>query len=257
MLTFARLNRDLTLALALADAADEITMNSFGIAGLAVRTKSDRSPVSEADEAVEQMIRERLRLERFSDGIVGEEFGDTGSAVRRWIIDPIDGTRNYIRGVPVWATLIALEDRGTLTAGVVSAPAIGHRWWAARGEGAFRNGYPMRVSAVTKIEESFLAYDSITDFDPHGLSEQFLRLVRTCDRTRGFGDFWAHMLVASGAVDIAIEPTVAFWDMAALQVIVEEAGGRFTSLAGEARADRRSGVSTNGHLHDEVLAFFR
>ena len=251
------LSPDLSLALSLADTADAITLRHFRSATLGVRTKSDRTPVSEADEAVERMIRERLAAERPGDGIVGEELGSSGTSARRWIVDPIDGTANYVRGIPVYGTLIALADGPRVVAGVVSSPALGRRWWAAADGGAFCNGTAIRVSRVATIEESHLAYDSVTDFDRHGTSEPFLKLVRRCVRTRGFGDFWAHMLVAEGAIEIAVEPFVAPWDMAAVQVIVEEAGGRFSNLAGEPRFDGGSGVSTNGLVHDAVLEALR
>ena len=251
------MNPDLQLALELADAADAITLQHFQSTTLAVRTKLDTTPVSEADEAVERMIRERLASERPADGIVGEEFGSSGDAARRWIIDPIDGTKNYVRGIPVYATLIGVEADGRLSAGVVSAPALGRRWWASAGEGAFCNGKQIHASPVGKLEDAHLTYDSITDFDQHGGTVRFLSLLRRCTRARGFGDFWAHMLVAEGAVEIAIEPAVAAWDMAAVQIIVEEAGGRFTDLRGNARFDGGSGLSTNGPLHETVLEFFR
>lgn len=244
------MNDDLRLALSLADAADAITMHYFQSSTLSVRTKSDRTPVSEADEAVERIIREQLARERPDDGILGEEFGVQAGNGRRWIIDPIDATKNYVRGIPVFATLIALEGH----AGVISAPAMGRRWWAARGEGAFCNGRAIRVSTVDAISDAQLCYDDVTGFERFGLGRRFLQLARRCVRTRGFGDFWSHMLVAEGAAEIAIEPEVAHWDMAAVQVIVEEAGGRFTNLDGEGRADGGSGVSTNGLLHDAVLA---
>lgn len=246
------MNNDLRLALALADAADEITMHHFQSVTLSIRTKHDRTPVSEADEAVERMIRGQLERERPDDGILGEEFGARGGAQRRWIIDPIDATKNYIRGIPLFATLIALDEQ----IGVVSAPAIGRRWWAARGEGAFCNGREMHVSTVNEIAGAQLCYDDVPGFETHGLGEVFLALARRCGRTRGFGDFWSHMLVAEGAAEIAVEPEVAHWDMAAVKVIVEEAGGRFTNLRGEARADGGSGLSTNGLLHDDVLRAF-
>jgi len=239
------MNDDLRLALALADDADAITMRYFQSVTLAVRTKSDRTPVSEADEAVERMIRERLERERPDDGLLGEEFGARGDAARRWIIDPIDATKNYVRGIAVFATLIALEG----LVGVVSAPAM-----AARSEGAFCNGMAIRVSNIDNINDAQLCYDDIPGFEHFGIGRRFLDLVRRCGRTRGFGDFWSHMLVAEGAAEIAVEPQVAHWDMAAVQVIVEEAGGRFTNLDGEARADGGSGLSTNGLLHDAVLA---
>lgn len=246
---------DLQLALELADAADAITLHHFRSASLSIRTKSDRTPVSEADEAVERAIRERLAKERPGDAIVGEEFG-ASSGERRWIIDPIDATKNYIRGIPVFATLIALEEQGRITTGVVSAPAMSLRWWASRGQGAFCNARPIHVSTIADLSDAHLSYDSITDFDKASLASQFLTLARRCSRTRAFGDFWSYMLVAEGAIEIAVEPEVALWDMAAIKVIVEEAGGRFTDLHGEARADGGSGVATNGLLHEEVLAAF-
>ncbi|MBV8517954.1 MAG: histidinol-phosphatase [Acidobacteria bacterium] len=239
------MHADLALALSLADAADAIAMASFGSPSLGVRLKSDRSPVSDADEATERMIRERLAHERPHDGVAGEEFGTSGAAERRWIVDPIDGTKNYVRGVPVFASLLALEERGRVTIGVVSAPALARRWWAAAGEGAFCNGRAIHVSRVASLDAAFL---SMTTFP---------RLARQCARVRDFGDFWAHMLVAEGAIDIAVDLEVAAWDMAAVQLIVEEAGGRFTDLRGDARYDGGSGVSTNGVLHDAALEHLR
>jgi len=204
---------------------------------------------------VEQMVREQLSRSRPADAIVGEEFGATGAGDRRWIVDPIDGTKNYARGVPVWATLIALESEGALCIGVVSAPALGARWWAERGEGAFRDGEPIRVSEVTRVEDAFLAYDSVSALDAAGKGDQFLALARRCWRTRGLGDFWQHMLVADGSIDIALEVGgLAIWDTASLQVIVEEAGGRFTDVTGAPRPDKGDAISTNGHLHEAVLA---
>jgi histidinol-phosphatase len=248
---------DLALALRLADAADAITLKHFQSTTLSVRTKLDMTPVSEADEAAERALREILSTERPDDAVVGEEYGSTGTQARRWVLDPIDGTKNYVRGIPVYATLIALADCDRALAGVISAPALGRRWWAARGEGAFCNGRRMQASKIGALAEACIGYDSVTDFDPHGTAEPFLALVRQCTRARGFGDFWIHMLVAEGAIEIAIEPTVAAWDVAAVQVIVEEAGGRFTDLRGEARYDGGSALSTNGLLHDTVLESFR
>lgn len=250
------MHADLQLALALADLADAITMRHFRSTSLAVRTKVDRTPVSEADEEVERVLREKLASERPEDAIVGEEFGVTGDVdsgkARRWILDPIDATKNYVRGIPVFATLIALDG----IAGVVSAPALGRRWWASTGDGAFCNGTRIHVSPIAALEESHLTYDSITDFDLHGGTDAFLALTRRCTRARGFGDFWAHMLVAEGAVEIAIEPKVAPWDMAPVKIIVEEAGGRFTDLHGTATIEGGSGLSTNGLVHDAVLELF-
>jgi histidinol-phosphatase len=223
-----------------------------------VETKPDLTPVTEADRAVEDALRERIDRDCPDDGVLGEELGDrAGDGERRWIIDPIDGTNNYVRGVPVWATLIALERRGQLEVGVVSAPALGARWWASRGKGAYADGRAIRVSQVKSLDDAHLCYDSIPAFDEHGLTDRFLRLARRCWRTRAFGDFWQHVLVAEGAVDVAIEPAVNLWDLAPLLVIVEEAGGRLTDLAGEASASGGSVVTTNGLLHDEVLAALR
>jgi len=252
MLASRDMKTDLQLALELADMSDAITLRSFR-QSFSVRTKADRTPVSEIDEAVENAIRERLRRERPDDAVIGEEFGKAGDSPRRWIIDPIDATKNYIRGIPIFATLIALDSQ----VGVVSAPALHRRWWASRGEGAMCDGHPIRVSAVDRLEHAQIGYDSITDFESKGLGTKFLELVRRCGRARGYGDFWIHMLVAEGATEIAVEPQVAWWDMAAVQVIVEEAGGRFTNVNGEPRADRGSAVSSNGHLHDKVLAALR
>jgi histidinol-phosphatase len=242
-------NDDLQLALTLADISDRITLQHFRGA-FSVRTKEDQTPVTDVDEAVERAIRERLDRDRPDDAIVGEEFGKRGDSVRRWVIDPIDATRNYIRGIPVFATLIALDGQ----VGVVSAPALNRRWWASRGDGAFCDGHRIRVSRVDRLADAQIGYDSVADFIA---PERFLGLVQKCGRARGFGDFWIHMLVAEGATEIAVEPKVAWWDMAAVQVVVEEAGGRFTALDGQSRADRGSGVSSNGLLHDAVLEALR
>jgi histidinol-phosphatase len=250
-------NPDLQLALELADAADALTMRSFQ-SNFAVRTKEDRTPVTEVDEAVERAIRERLARERPGDGIVGEEFGavvaDASSAGQsdrhhRWIIDPIDGTKNFIRGIPMFATLIATDD-----VGVVSAPALHRRWWASRGEGAFCNGRAIRVSNVADLANAQFCFHDIASFELAGLGAQFFALARGCARASAPSDFWSHMLVAEGAAEIAIDVGVKLWDMAAIKVIVEEAGGRFSDLRGERRADGGSGVSTNALLHDAALA---
>jgi len=257
MLPSAPMNPDLRLALELADAADAITLQHFQSATLAVRTKIDRTPVSEADEAVERMMRERLGAERPDDGIVGEEFGISGSGARRWVLDPIDATANYVRGIPVYGTLIALVENDRPIVGVISAPALSRRWWASRGDGAFCNGRAMHVSRIGDVEGAHIAYASVKDWDKYGRTEAFLALMRRCTRARGFGDFWMHMLVAEGAIEIAVEPEVAPWDVAAVQIIVEEAGGRFTDLGGNARFDGGNALSTNGLLHDAVLESFR
>jgi histidinol-phosphatase len=252
--------RDLALALELADLADRRTMERFRAEDLVVETKPDLTPVTEVDWAVEELLRKRIAAERPDDLVVGEELGADGAdgaggaGTARWIIDPIDGTKNYVRGVPVFATLIALERDGAVAVGVASAPALGRRWWAARGEGAFVNGAPMRVSRVGRLDDAHLGHASVSSWAARGLDHGFLELERRCWRGRGFGDFWIHMLVAEGALDVAVEPEVSLWDVAPLQVIVEEAGGRFTSLEGAPRPDGGSAVSSNGLLHDEVLA---
>ncbi len=243
---------DLQLALELADISDAITLHSFR-KSFSVRTKADHTPVSEVDEEVERAIRDRLNRQRPDDSIIGEEFGKRGDSARRWIIDPIDGTKNYIRGIPIFATLIALDGE----VGVVSAPALHRRWWAARGKGAICDGHPIHASQIKNLADAQIGYDSVTDFEAVGLGEKFLALMRRCGRARGYGDFWIHMLVAEGAIEVAVEPQVAWWDMAAVQIIVEEAGGRFTTLDGRPRADGGSAISSNGLLHKEVMAALR
>ena len=250
----ADLAADLAFALALADLADEVTMHRFRTA-LTVESKPDLSPVTEADREAERLLRARIERDRPGDAVVGEEYGaKRGTNTRRWILDPVDGTKNYVRGVPVWATLIALQDNAHGVVGVVSAPALGRRWWAARGQGAYADGSPIHVSAVRDLSDAQFSYSSLSGWEKQRRLTGFLDLTRKCWRTRGFGDFWSHMLVAEGAAEIAAEPEVSLWDLAALQVVVEEAGGRFTDLEGEARADRGSVVCTNALLHDEVLA---
>ena len=261
---------DLELALQLADLADSITRPHFRAAGLKVETKPDLTPVSDADRAVEAAVRRHLAGTRPGDSVLGEEEGeDPGDSGRRWILDPIDGTRNFVRGVPVWATLIALEAGGRIEAGVVSAPGLGRRWWAARGRGAFADGRPIRVSGVGRIEDAYITTTNPATFAGDGVRHRYAALARRCWNARGLGDFWSHVLVAEGAVDIAVElPVRAWgregevsrlgrWDVAANLVIVEEAGGRLTDLDGVARIDAGEAVSSNRLLHDEVLAALR
>ncbi len=245
---------DLVLALALADAADALTLSRFRALDLDVTAKPDLTPVSDADLAVETALRELLSQARPADAVLGEEHGTTGSGPRQWVLDPIDGTKNFVRGVPVWATLIALRIDGRVDVGVVSAPALGRRWWAARGRGAFADGTPIRVSKVAQLADASLSYSSLTGWEAQGRLDGLLGLSRRCWRTRAYGDFWSHVLVAEGAVDASFEPEVSLWDLAPLQVIVEEAGGTFTDLSGEARPDGGSAVCSNGLLHSEVLA---
>lgn len=246
---------DLQLALTAADVADRVTLSSYRRPDLAVETKADRSPVSEADRAVEAAVRDLIARERPGDAVLGEEMGTTGGGARRWVLDPIDGTVNFVRGVPVWATLVALEVDGTVQVGVASAPALGRRWWARRGEGAFAavpggSGERIHVSAVESLADCAISSGCIQHYaDPQRLVELALKVKHD----RGFGDFWQHMLVAEGAFDAALEPVCSLWDVAALQVIVEEAGGKFTDFSGARRLDGGNAVSSNGLVHDEVV----
>jgi histidinol-phosphatase len=256
-------SEDLVLALELADVADEITLSRFRADDLVVETKPDLTPVSEADRAVEQALRERLAALRPGDAIFGEEYGSVdalpGSLAgteRRWIVDPIDGTKGYVRGQPVWATLLALEEAGSVTLGVVSAPAMGRRWWAERGTGAFTVDAPgdeprrLRVSAVAELADAQLCFGGLEDWRVLGRMEALQELGSRCWRTRGYGDFWQYMLVAEGSAELCCDPSVSLWDVAAPQAIVEEAGGRFTDLAWAGKGDRLSGLASNGLLHD-------
>jgi histidinol-phosphatase len=247
-------NEDLALALELCDAADAITTERFRAHDLHVETKPDLTPVSEADRAVEAVIRDRLAGVHPDDAILGEEMGATGDARRRWIVDPIDGTKSYVRGVPVWATLLALESDGDPVVGVVSAPALGRRWWAAAGAGAFADGDRIHVSDVHALEDAQLCFANFRDWEPKGLGEPMLALAARVWRAVGFGDFWGHMLVAEGAAEAMIEPELALWDVAALRPIISEAGGRCTDLEGSPATGPGGCVTTNGHVHGEVLA---
>jgi histidinol-phosphatase len=262
------MSKELEFAASLADLADRLALERFGAADLRVETKPDLSPVTEADKAIEQALRERIAAERPADSVLGEEQGASGEGGRRWILDPIDGTRNYSRGIPIFATQIALEIDGEVELGLISAPALGRRWWAERGKGAFRSDGPISVSGVERLEDATVSIgwgtrmkvskierleNAAVSFE---LSEGIERLAPLAERawhTRSFGDFWQHMLVAEGCVDVAIDPAVKIWDCAPLKIIVEEAGGKFTDLAGRAVIDGGSGVSTNGLLHAETL----
>src|SRR4029450_4613461 len=211
---------DLSLAFALADTADAITVERFQADDLVVETKPDLTPVTEADHAVERALRKRIGEERPGHGVVGEELGADEGGTARWILAPTAATKTYVRGLPVWASLIALERDGRVEVGVVSAPALHRRWWAARGHGSFVDGRRIHVSRVADLGDAVLSYASLTSWEQHGMGEEFLALARACWRTRGFGDFWSHMLVAEGAADLAVEPEVEVWDLAAPLVIV-------------------------------------
>jgi histidinol-phosphatase len=256
------LTDDLRLAHLLADDADSITMSRFRALDLRVTAKPDLTPVSDADTAVEGAIRRTLGRARPRDAVHGEEMADTGWGPRRWVVDPIDGTKNFVRGVPVWATLISLMIGDDVVVGVVSAPALGRRWWASLGGGAFAGKSLMssgacHVSDVERIEDASLSYASISGWVEAGQGQEFVDLLRTCWRTRAYGDFWSYMLLAEGGVDIACEPDLALHDMAACSIIVSEAGGRFTDLEGRPGPHGAGAYATNGRLHEAVLAQLR
>jgi histidinol-phosphatase len=247
---------DLALAMHLADVADPISMRHFR-RGPAARTKADGTIVTEADEAVERALRRELASARPDDDVLGEEQGGGRAAThRRWILDPIDGTNNYSWGIPIWGTLIALEEDGALVVGVVSAPALGERYDAARDAGARRNGEPMHVSGVSELKDARVSYGSVESFALHGHMDGFRRLISSARASRGLGDFWGHMLVAAGHIEVMVEPRVNVWDLAPLLVIVEEAGGRLTDIAGSRRVDGGSVLTTNGLLHPAALDCF-
>jgi histidinol-phosphatase len=227
----------------------------FRAADLRVDTKPDLTPVSDADRAVEETLRAAIAGRRPGEGFLGEEGGGE-DADTRWVVDPIDATRNFVRGIPIWATLVALERDGRSVVGVVSAPALGRRWWASREAGAHRDDGRIHVSSVRRIEDATFCYTSARDFARHDLTERFLALAERSWVERGFGDFWMHMLVAEGAADAAVECGPHRWDMAPVEVIVEEAGGRFSGLDGRPHESGGAALSSNGLLHEAVMAAF-
>ena len=271
----ATLGDDLALALELADLADAVSLSRFRAVDLDIRTKPDRSFVTEADLAVERVIRDRLAAERPEDGILGEEFGIAGDSTRQWIIDPIDGTANFMRGVPVWGSLISLAIDGAPVVGVASAPAMARRWWAASGMGAwttassaelgasessadaasaaFPDARRIAVSRVADLGDAALSFQSIAQWRDAGYLDQLLGLAGRVWRDRAYGDLWSYMLLAEGLIDVVAEFDVKPYDLAALVPIVEEAGGRFTSITGEPGPWHGSALATNGLLHDAVL----
>ena len=253
---------DLNLALQLADVADGITTQRFQARDLTVDRKPDRSPVTDADLAVEDSVRDILTHRRPGDEVAGEERGGTTGDGRTWVLDPIDGTKNFLRGVPAWASLIALVDSGQPKVGVVSAPALGRRWWASEGSGAWRSiggkqAERLHVSGVRDVSDAYLSTTHLGTWTEFHSRESYLRLVDACWENRAFGDFWSHCLVAEGSIDIAAEAIVNPWDVAAVQILVTEAGGQFSDLSGTARFDGGSALSTNRHLHDSALHLLR
>jgi histidinol-phosphatase len=251
---------DLRLAHVLADDADSLTTARFKALDLHVMSKPDLTPVTDADKGVEESIRRTLSRVRSRDAVTGEEHGSSGHSQRRWVIDPIDGTKNFVRGVPVWATLISLVVDDEVVLGVVSAPALQRRWWASSGNGAWTGRSLLKatrcqVSDVRRLEDASFSYSSLHGWDERGRLEDFLSLSRRCWRTRAYGDFWSYMLLAEGAVDLAAEPELHVYDMAALDVIVREAGGRFSSLDGTDGPFGGNALASNGHLHEAGLSF--
>ena len=246
---------DLALALELADEADALSRSRFRASDLRIETKPDLTPVTDADRGVEELIRTRLDEARSGDAVLGEEFGASGSASRRWVLDPIDGTKSFARGVPVWATLLALQDGEETVLGVASAPALGRRWWAVRGGGAWTSfegvTSALHVSGVGDLADASFSYSSLGGWPER---DKLLALTDAVWRTRAYGDFWSYCLVAEGVVDLAAEPEVKLWDLAALAPIVTEAGGRFTGLDGVDGPAQGTALGSNGLLHDAALA---
>ncbi len=255
----AAYDSDLAIALRLAEIADLITLARYQALDLQVDKKPDLSPVTDADRAVEHALIDELAKQRPEDAILGEEFGTRpGTSGRSWVIDPIDGTKNFVRGVPVWATLIALLESGEVKVGVASAPALSRRWFAQKDGGAFtkfgnEQPRPIHVSSVSQLGDASISYSGLRGWRQVGLAERFADLAESCWRQRAYGDFWSHLLVAEGAVDIATEPELSLWDMAALDVIVREAGGRFSSISGVDGPHGGNVITTNGLLHQYVI----
>ena len=252
------LSDDLSLALALAGDADLISLDRYEAIDLVITTKPDHTPVTDADQAVERSIRDGIAAARPDDSILGEEYGTSGSSERQWIIDPIDGTANFLRGVPIWGTLISLAVNGVPVVGVVSSPALGRRWWAATGHGAWLQEFdaaPRRlaVSGITDLADASLSYNSLQGWDEAGRLDEVVALTRAVWRSRAIGEMWAYMLLAEGALDVVGEFDLKPYDMAAVIPIVVEAGGRFTSVDGEEGPWHGSALATNGALHGTVL----
>lgn len=253
-----QLKKDLALAHSLAELADAITMDRFGAADLTVTTKPDMSPVSDADQAVERAIRTAVEKSNPLDAVIGEEYGTTGNSKRLWVVDPIDGTKNYVRGVPIWATLIALIENGEAVLGYVSAPALSRRWWATKNTGAwlqFKDQPPKQilVSGVSVLKDAFFGYSSRDEWIEVGKEKNFSEITNAVWRTRGFGDFWTHLMVAEGVIDCSSDPILNLWDLAALVVIVREAGGMVSGIDGSNPLQGSNLVASNGLLHTAVL----
>jgi len=253
---------DLALAHVLADTADSISMARFRASDLRVQSKPDLTPVSDADTAVEQALRATLARPRPRDSVLGEEFGRSEAAAgpgsRHWVIDPIDGTKNFVRGVPIWGTLIALLEGDTPVAGLVSAPALGRRWWGASGLGAYAGRHQhaatrIGVSGVRRLADASFCYSSLSGWAEIGRVQSMVDLTLQAWRSRAYGDFYGYMLLAEGALDVMVEPELSLWDVAALIPIINEAGGKITDLSGRPPGDKTSSIATNGLLHETIL----
>lgn len=253
---------DLDLALRLADISDEISLARFRSYDLFVATKPDQSPVTDADQRVELALRQKIADERPLDAIIGEEYSNDSSGARTWIIDPIDGTANFMRGLPIWATLIALRVNGVVTTSVVSAPALGRRWWATRGNGAFTQDIDgsvrsLQVSDINELDKASISYNSLQYWDQSGQLDDLVSLSRKVWRTRAFGDFLSYMFLAEGSLEMVAEHDLKIYDIAALVPIVEEAGGIFSALDGELTDESSSVLATNSLMHQEFQKSFR
>ena len=256
--------KDLDFCQKLADLADEISMARFGALDLVIETKPDLTPVSDADKKVEEELRKLILEYSPTDSIIGEEFGVDGESNREWILDPIDGTKNFVRGGPFWGTLIGLRIDNKMQVGMVSAPALGRRWFGAIGHGSylrtntnnFKKERKLQVSKVSRIEDAYFGYSSQERWAKRNQEENFEKLLKKVWRARGFGDFIIHMMVAEGSIDFSMEPKLALWDMAALEIIVKEAGGKFSNLSGVAGIDGPGAISSNGVLHNEIVNRF-
>lgn len=253
---------DLRLAHTLADNVDRVAIARFRDRSMSVAINDDGTPVTEANREIEQLIRTQLQRARIRDSISGEVLGHTGSSDRQWVITPINGTSNFVRGVPVWATLIALLEKGEPVVGAVSAPALQRRWWAAKGSGSYTgkslaHATRLEVSSVANVANASLSYSDFNEWSDYGVEQRFVALTESVKRTRGYGDFWSYCLVAEGAIDIAADPQLSLHDVAALVPIVREAGGKFTTFNGNnatatTYGQHASALATNGKLHSKV-----
>lgn len=250
--------KELQFELELCDDIDKFSLSSFEKREFSVMTKADMTPVTEIDQETEKRIREAIESVFPTDGIEGEEFGcDASDGNRNWVVDPIDGTKNYLRGVPIWGTLIALCVDDQPVMGVISAPSLSRRWWASLGTGSYVNDKKIRVSKIDDLKGAEASFGNLTQFEAGGYPNALDALSKDIARTRAIGDFWSHTLVAEGALECGMDPVCAPWDIAPIKIIIEEAGGKFTSFEGEDTIRGGSGLSSNGVLHDQLCALMK